>query len=251
MPGSNSKGATVQDTIRLQSDVENLREQIAGSQRIIAQLQRQLSRLEDIEQIKKLQRCYGYYFEHGMNAEVAELFADTPEARIYFRGFGGFKGSNVKASWSKHLPGMDPAKYLHVLAMSSGVIDVSEDGTIAKGRWYGQGMVAMPAPHIGELAINHFAFTAVYENEYIKQNGVWKIQVLDVAMLCKVPKPGIVDPQRFQVVFLDPAADAGRPEFRAMFDFVDDTQTSYPSAFVLPFHFPHPVTGRVTTAHVP
>jgi hypothetical protein len=230
-------------------DVLTLKELLASSQRQIAQLQSRLMRLEDVEQIKKLQRCYGYYFERGMNAEVAELFADTPDARILFRGFGGFVGSNVKASWTQHLPGLDPVKYLHVLSMSSGIIDVADDGLTAQGRWYGHGMVAVPAPPLPQLgpnAINHFGFTAVYEVEYLKQNTVWKIKVLDVAMLYKLPKPGFVDANRFEVVFLDPAEDAKRPEFRAMFDFLDDNQTNYPSAFTLPFHFPHPVTGLPT-----
>jgi hypothetical protein len=235
---------------QLREDVTALKELVASSQRQIAQLQSQLTRLEDIEQIEKLQRCYGYYFERGMNAEIAELFAETPDARIVFRGFGGFAGRNVKPSWAKHLPGLDPAKYLHVLSMSSGIVDVAADGVTAKGRWYGHGMVAVPAPPLPQVspdAINHFGFIAVYEVEYLKQDGVWKIKVLDLAMLCKVPKPGFVDPNRFEVIFLDPDNDAKRPEFRAMFDFPDDTKTSYPSAFTLPFHFPHPVTGQPTS----
>jgi hypothetical protein len=65
-------------------------------------------------------------------------------------------------------------------------------------------------------------------------------------MLCKLPNPGFVDQDRFEVVFLDPDNDAKRPEFRAMFDFPDDIRTSYPSAYTLPFHFPHPVTGQPT-----
>lgn len=229
-----------------QHEINAVRRFVESAREEISRLQRQVTRLEDIEQIKKLQRCYGYYFERGMNAEVAELFADTPDARIIFRGFGGFAGANVKASWAKHLPVRDRSRYLHVLSMSSGVVDVAADGETASGRWYGHGIVAVPAEPLRPEAVNHFAFTAVYENSYAKIDGVWKIKVLDMAMLCNLPKPGYVDPQRFDVVFLDPADDAKTDAFREMFDFPDYTQTSYPSAFALPMHFPHPVTGRTT-----
>jgi len=78
-----------------------------------------------------------------------------------------------------------------------------------------------------------------------EQPDLWKIKVLDVALLYKMPKPGFVDPQRFDVIYADPSEDVNtREDFRKMFDFPDDSQTSYPSAYTLPFHFPHPVTGR-------
>lgn len=235
---------------QLRREVFELKSLVASAQRQNAQLNARLTALEDVELIRKLQHCYGYYFERGMNAEVADLFADSPDARICFRGFGGFRGANVRASWTKHLPGLDPAKYLHLLSMDNGIINVAPDGATAKARWYGHGMVAIPAGVSSGNTINHFGFAAVYENEYVKQEGIWRILTLDVAMLYRLPKPGFVDPKLFEVVYLDPDDDARRPDFRAMFDFVDDVQTCYPSAYMLPFHFPHPVTGRVASSPV-
>lgn len=235
------------NTEDLETRVRNLENLVASSQEQVVALQRRLTRLEDVEQIKKLQRCYGYYFERGMNDEVAELFAQTADARIYFRGIGGFAGSNVKSSWTKHLPGKDPSKYLHLLSMTSGIVDVDPDGLTAEGRWYGYGNVAIPMEEIGPDTINHFGFAAVYENKYVKENGVWKIKVLDVAMLYKIQNPGFVDAKRFNVVYVDPLEDVEKSEeFRKMFDFPERTPTNYPSAYTLPFHFKHPVTGLDT-----
>lgn len=230
----------------LAAKIRSLENLVASSQEQVAVLQRRIACLEDIEQIKKLQRCYGYYFERGMNDEVAELFSERADARIYFRGIGGFAGSHVKSSWTKHLPAKDPSKYLHLLSMTSGIVDVDPDGLTAKGRWYGYGNVAIPMEEISPDTINHFGFAAVYENEYVKENGVWKIKVLDVAMLYKIQDPGFVDARRFDVMYADPSEDVTREDFRKMFDFPENTQTNYPSAFTLPFHFKHPVTGRET-----
>jgi hypothetical protein len=232
----------------LEAKVRSLEKLVTSSQEQTAVLQRRLTRLEDVEQIKKLQRCYGYYFERGMNAEVAELFSESADARIYFRGIGGFAGANVKASWTKHLPGKDPSKYLHLLSMTSGIVDVDPDGLTAKGRWYGYGNVAIPMEEISPDTINHFGFAAVYECEYVKENGVWKIQVLDVAMLYQFKNPGFVDPKRFDLMYANPLDDVEKSEdFRKMFDFPERTPTNYPSAFTLPFHFKHPVTDRETS----
>lgn len=35
--------------------------------------------LEDTEEIKKLQRTYGFYLEHWMTEDIIDLFADGPE----------------------------------------------------------------------------------------------------------------------------------------------------------------------------
>lgn len=183
-----------------------------------------------------------------MNKEVGELFSEAENAAIHFRGIGGFLGANAKKSWDKHLPGMEGATYLHLLALTSGIVDVVADGSSARGRWYGWGLVAIPADAVRPGAINHFGFGAVYENEYVKENGVWKIRVLDIAMLVKFKNPGYVDEERFEIVYDDPTADAkSRDEFARMFDFRDGTETLYPSTYTLPFHFRHPVTGKVTS----
>ena len=43
---------------------------------------RTLQTLLDIEEIKKLQRAYGYYLEHWMAKEIVDLFADDPSVEL-------------------------------------------------------------------------------------------------------------------------------------------------------------------------
>lgn len=44
-------------------------------------LENQLRTLQDIEEIKTLQRAYGYYLEHWMASEIVDLFRTVPVLR--------------------------------------------------------------------------------------------------------------------------------------------------------------------------
>ena len=46
-------------------------------QQHIEQLEKRLVQLEDIEQIKRLQRMYGYYIDNRLWTEMTELFSDS------------------------------------------------------------------------------------------------------------------------------------------------------------------------------
>ena len=76
-------------------------------------------RLKDIEEIKKLQRIYGYYVERGQLDEVAELFSDSPEVSINMSGMVMTGKENVKKTFSSKKPfgvmqGPIPNDYLHI-----------------------------------------------------------------------------------------------------------------------------------------
>ena len=99
-------------------------------------------KLEDIEEIKKLQRIYGYYVERGHLDEVAELFSDSPDVSFGPSYWVNVGKENVRKMFSSKMPfgvssgGTKPDDYLHITTPISGVIDVDEDGKTAKGRWY-------------------------------------------------------------------------------------------------------------------
>lgn len=42
-------------------------------------LEKEVKALKDIDQIKTLQRAYGYYLEHWMSEEVIDCFSDSPD----------------------------------------------------------------------------------------------------------------------------------------------------------------------------
>jgi hypothetical protein len=85
----------------------------------------------------------------------------------------------------------------------------------------------------------------IYECEYIKENGTWKILKLEYSLqLAADPRTGWVSPER--VATIDSSVKrkyAGpRPDVPP-----HGMDTRYPSGFIFPFHFKHPVTGKETS----
>ncbi len=48
----------------------------------LKELEARLKKLEDIEEIKKLQRIYGFYLTHWMGEEIVDLFSDGPDVSL-------------------------------------------------------------------------------------------------------------------------------------------------------------------------
>jgi hypothetical protein len=198
---------------------------------------RTLQTLLDIEEIKKLQRAYGYYLEHWMAHEIIDLFSDSPDVALEWPE-GAYLG---KAGVKRYFEGMeqkDP-EFLHQLMQLSPVIDINPDGQTAKGRWYSFGGVSMPrGGGVGQSFIS-----GTYENEYIKENGAWKIKRIRWHLnFSAKPGEGWVKPER--VAAIDPNAPFNGPK-----PDIPDTrfELQYPSGYIFPFHYPHPVTGEKTS----
>ena len=203
----------------------------------IQQLEKKVAVLEDLEAIKRLQKSYGYYLEHWQYEDVIDLFSDRPDTMLnimvgIFLGKEGIKKyfSGEKGRWE------DP-ELLHQLMQLSGVVDVAEDGKTAKGRWYGFGINALPQ-NVG--VIQNFA-SGIYTTEYIKENGVWKIwKITWNCYIMADPTVGWITKERLA----PPGAKASPPPIP---DKPRDIQSRYPSGYIPPFHYPHPVTGKPTS----
>ena len=152
--------------------------------RQIAALEVRKERIEDSNDIKRLQRAYGYYVEHAMWDEVADLFADDGSAefgldgvyigkeriREYLYALGNGRAGLAEGELNEHLQLMP-------------VVTLSADGTTAKGRW--EGLIL--AGRLGESALWG---QGPYENEYVKADGVWKIARLHWYQTFIVPYEG-------------------------------------------------------------
>jgi hypothetical protein len=133
-------------------------------------LETKVAQLDDIEQIKKLQRVYGYYFGMDMKDDILKLFSDNAES-IEVSDFGVFLGKEgirrFYQSENKSMPGN-----LSLCIQQQGVVDVDSNGKTAKGRW--QGFMIGSRFIKGTLTASWGLGT--YENEYIKENGTWKFK---------------------------------------------------------------------------
>ena len=197
----------------------------------IEELEARLRNLEDIEQIKKLQRAYSYYLEHWEGQHVVELFSDGPNVSVDI-GKGVYKGQEgIKQFF---LMGKVPPEFLHVLMPISGIVDVDPGGKTAKGRWYGFGCYAFPS----EGKVQALLASGIWENEYVKEGGKWKLKKIHFSRTFTTPyEDGWVKTPMTQVPFDFRPKGEPKPE-------PSPFNKPYPSGDVFPYHYKNPVSGK-------
>lgn len=201
----------------------------------IAGLKKQLQTLQDIEDIKRLQCAYGYYLERWMGEEIIDCFSTNPEVSGTFVE-GTYKGpEGIRAYFGKNRE--QPPEFLHQVMQVSPVITVDDDGLRAKGRWYGYGTIAF-RPVEGNIDPN--MMSVVYEMEYIKEDGVWKILKLALQLHYSYNMRRILGMDKGERTVPAGTMDLHPDEWA-------EYNTSYPSGYIYPFHFLHPVTGKPTS----
>jgi hypothetical protein len=194
--------------------------------------------LNDIEEINRLQRSYGYYIQHWMYKELSDLFADSPEAELKIMT-GVFSGKeSVKKYFYSLKSQFENPDFLHQLMQLSGIVDVMPDGKTAQGRWFALGSVALPHKE----GVQAISCNGIYTVEYVKENGIWKILKLTWSPLIMVnPSESWVKKEKAQysgkLIYADEKAKPDKPR-------IDEPR--YPAGYIVPFHFKHPVTGKKT-----
>jgi hypothetical protein len=193
----------------------------------LKRLEESVGALQDIEEIKKLQRIYGYYLEHWQWENMIDLFSDQTES-IEVGDLGVFLGKEgVRKCFRRKTV---PPEFLHVMMQVSGVVDVDPGGKTAKGRWYGFGLEALPL----EGVVRPMLSSGIYENEYVKEAGKWKFKKLHWFRIFLTPfEEGWVKTPSLDIRQHRPKAD--RPP---------TANKPYPSGYVFPFHYKHPITGK-------
>jgi hypothetical protein len=195
----------------------------------LAVLAQRIARLEDIAAIENLQSMYGYYLATLQWDALTELFADDGSIEIALRGVYAGKPSIRRSLNLYGEQGLDRG-ILHNHMQFQPVIDVAADGTSAKLRSRAFSMM-------GNAGKSGTWMGGIYENEFVKVNGVWKFRrdqqintyfaPYDVGWQELGPRPA-------------PGISAGNPPDRPpSLPFV-----MYPKSFVPPFHYVNPATGR-------
>jgi len=153
-----------------------LRASAQGADTDLSALQPRVDRLEALTQrveaisaIKRLQHAYGHYAELGLWHDFADLFADTG---IGHYTQGALDREGIRALFLKEVGGgrlglADGRIYPHISMQP--VVTLAADGQTAKGRWH---IMAM----LGGYERSASWSGGVYENEYVRENGVWKMK---------------------------------------------------------------------------
>ena len=134
-------------------------------------LARDVERAEAVRAVKDLQHAYSHYAQFGLWTELGSLFTDDGEA-IY--GTDAIKGRAAIAQYNMTTfgggkPGLPPG-VVNSLFVEVPLVNLSVDGNSAKARWYGFNMLGGGA--------NARWDSGTFQNEYVKDNGVWKISRL-------------------------------------------------------------------------
>ncbi|OGO17429.1 MAG: hypothetical protein A2Z15_04905 [Chloroflexi bacterium RBG_16_50_11] len=206
----------------MESEIKSIKKQVKAKDK-------QLQTLQDIEDIKRLQCAYGYYLEHWMGEEIIDCFSKSEEVSGTFVE-GTYKGQEGIRKYFH--PGRDvPPEFLHMVMQVSPVITLDKDGKRAQGRWYGYGTILSRET----TPLDPTYMAVIYEMDYIKETGVWKILKLRLLMHYAYPHGrGAPPPAPAQRMKLNPDEWA-------------EYDTEYPSGYIYPFHFVHPVTGKPST----
>jgi len=137
----------------------------------VDRLQARVESIESVRAIKRLQYAYGHYVELGLWNDFADLFTEDAVTN-YQQGARG-KDAVRKLFFEQVGQGKlglaEGRIYPHILFQP--VITLAPDGRSAKGRWR---ILAMLGGYGGSATW----YSGVYENEYVLEDGVWKISVL-------------------------------------------------------------------------
>jgi hypothetical protein len=200
----------------------------------IAALEDRLRILEDIEELKTLQRIYGYYVDNKLWDEVVDLFSDHTESiSIGTRGlYLGKKG--VETFFRKVLGGGKygrQPKELHNHMQLQGVVSIDSGGTTAKGRW--RALIQMTYEFRDKTKAGWGE--GVYENEYVKEDEKWKFKKMFWHRTFSTP---------YEDGWAKTASGGLGPNTEFPPDRLPADHGPYPSNYVVPFHYKHPITGK-------
>ncbi len=209
---------------------------VTGETADLAVLQQQLSTLQaraeqvkDANAIKKLQRAYGYYVEKGLWDEATKLFADDAtlelardgvyigkeRIRQYFYALGEGKQGLRQGQLNEQLQVMP-------------VVTLGADGKSAKARWRNILLLGALGKH-AELGEGPF------ENEYVKDNGIWKFSKMKWQQAVLVPYTGgwAKNEDYNKGIWVSGKLPPDAPP--------TEDHGWWPQTWLLPFHFSNPV----------
>jgi hypothetical protein len=210
--------------------------QVAALRAKVAGLAAEVQRLEDANSVRNLQRAFGYYLNKGYWQEAADLFAEQATMEVgvdgVYVGKAHILARLVAESGGNPGPGL-PFGQLNTRMQLQPVITIGSDVRTARGRWRELAL-------LGEFQKWAAWGDGIYENEYVKEGGVWKISKLHYF-------PGFLAPYKGGWASLAPVtgdwkSEAGRKLPADLPPTV--VYKPFPDVYTPPFHYKNPVSGQ-------
>jgi hypothetical protein len=221
--------------------------ELAAMRQELDALKGEVTRLNDVNAVRKLQYTYGYFIDQSQYNECVDLFADDGE--VWFLG-GIYKGKEgVKRLYkdrfqTQFTQGHNGPRYGWLLdhPQLQMVIDISPDGKTTQLRGPSTGRSSLHETAEGQQRA--WWEGGIYENEYVKVDGVWKIKALRYYPFWhgSFAEGWAKTPIDFVPMATEkdlyPANPVGPDAL------IEPRPRLWPATDTVPFHYPHPVTGQ-------
>ena len=193
------------------------------------EFEHRLTRLEDFDALERLNAIYGYYLARNEWDNFTGIFADEGTIEIALRGvYSGL--ASVRRNLNLYGEAGIHHGLLHNHMQYQPVITLAEDGMSARMR-------SRAFSIMGEHETYSMWMGGVYENRFVKEEGIWKLYKDQVFNTYFVPYSlGWKDAPRRPPPGISQANPPDAPPTVAF--------ELYPSAFLPPFHYVNPVTGQ-------
>lgn len=211
-------------------------------------LAHRVSVLEDVNEIRKLHYTYGYLIDYCQYDDVVDLFAADGEVLFLsgiYRGHSGVR--RLYKTWFQeyftHGRNGPVDGFLLDHFQMQDVITVAPDRNTARGRFH----MAMVGGNHESRAYKpaglpeQFMEAGIYENDYVRENDVWKIRRLDYIVQWQAEYArgwSHTDAHLQPLTQTFPDNPLGPDELLAQ------ARPAWPGRKAVPFHFAHPVTAR-------
>lgn len=207
-------------------DAAALAAELAALRAAVAGLRSQADAAQDYIAIANLQASYGYYVDKGLWDEAADLF--SRESSLEIAGRGVYKGQDRIRQYLNALPEYKYGVIFNHMQLQP-VIHIAPDRATAQGRW-------RAFIQVGFLGGEARWGEAVYENAYVREDGVWKIASLHAFIT-------------YYVEYDQGWNKGGVPLLTSLDGMQPDAPPThvyeaYPGVYIPPFHYANPVTGK-------
>lgn len=212
--------------VDVQRQLQTLAQEAESLRGELAPLRAQAQAATDYTSIANLQATYGYYVDKSRWDDAAALFTD--DATLEIAGRGLFIGRPNIRTYFEALGPMEYGRMYNHMQLQP-VIHVAPDGNTAKARWRSFMMV-------GKLGAEARWGEATYENEYRKEQGIWKISKLHSYIGFYVD---------YDTGWNKGAVELPGTKENTTPDGAPTVQYgAYPEPFIPPYHYANPVTGQ-------
>jgi len=223
-----------------------MEDRIKALESCMEELNQEVNLLKDIHAIRRLQHAYGYYIDKCLYDETVDLFSEKGEVHFLggiFKGRAGVHRLYCGRFRENFTSGVNGPQWGFLLdhPQLQDVIDVSPDRKTALGRF--RSMMQAGRNEDCEEETRQWWEGGIYENTYVREDGVWKMGILNYRPVwhATFEDGWAKTPPKFVPLYAKTFPDdpLGPDELKK------PAPELWPETDIVPFHYPHPVTGKM------